>query len=299
MDENNKPKSRWQRWRQNLKHNYRLVVMNNETFEEVGAYQLTLLNVYLVVTSLLVIFTLLVGSVFAFTPLRKYIPGYGDTVQVEELRDLQREVRELEKQLAVHRDYTENFRRILVGDAITAEDAESDVTQVDTSNVAPVPLSEEEIRLRREMELEQVGRTVRGGSALPRAGSTEIPLEQHYFVAPVTGEISAAFDAENDHNGVDILAPKNTPIKALMDGTVFLADWTQETGYTLGIQHSNNIITFYKHNSELLKSVGSTVNAGEAVAIIGNTGQLTTGPHLHFELWYRGKPVNPVDYISF
>lgn len=120
-----------------------------------------------------------------------------------------------------------------------------------------------------------------------------------FFTPPLTGEISAKWSPEKKHYGVDILAPKNTAIKAAMDGYVFLSDWTMETGNTLGIQHANNTITFYKHNSALLKKAGSYVKAGEAVAIIGNTGMLSDGPHLHFELWHKGKSVNPMEYVDF
>ena len=104
---------------------------------------------------------------------------------------------------------------------------------------------------------------------------------------------------DQDHNGLDILAPKNTPIKAVMDGVVILSDWTLETGNTIGIMHDNQVMSFYKHNSSLLKKNGAIVRAGEAIAIIGNTGTLSSGPHLHFELWYKGKPVDPSRYINF
>ena len=101
------------------------------------------------------------------------------------------------------------------------------------------------------------------------------------------------------HFGIDILAPKNTPVKAVLDGYVFMSDWTLETGYTLGIQHDNNVVSFYKHNSALLKKIGEFVSAGEALAIIGNSGTLSNGPHLHFELWHNGKPVDPASYVIF
>ena len=116
---------------------------------------------------------------------------------------------------------------------------------------------------------------------------------------PVSGVISSEFQPNIRHYGIDILAPKNTPVKAMMDGFVFSSGWDLETGYTLGIQHKGNILSFYKHNSILLKEKGTFVRAGEAVAIIGNTGTLSSGPHLHFELWHSGKPVNPKDFINF
>lgn len=289
--------TRWQRWRESLKHTYRLVVMNNETFEEVGSYNLTLLNVYVTITSVVVVTVLLVTFTIAFTPLKKYIPGYGDTVQQEELRAIERELAQLQKDFKAQEAYAENFRRILVGEDYLADDMERVGNDTLTVDPEEVPLSEEEIRLRRETEVLLAGSTIQDESGpLSAVGA---PLEQHFFVAPVTGEISAAYSIENDHYGVDILAPKNTAIKSVMDGTVFFSDWTQETGNTIGIQHTNSIITFYKHNSELLKPLGSTVKAGEAIAIIGNTGEMTTGPHLHFELWYRGATVDPVQYINF
>ena len=127
----------------------------------------------------------------------------------------------------------------------------------------------------------------------------EVPLEQIYFIPPIAGVVSAGYQPDIQHLGTDILAPKNTPVKAALDGYIFLADWTLETGHTIGVQHHNNIISFYKHNSALLKKVGDYVSAGEALAIIGNTGTLSSGPHLHFELWHNGKPVNPALFINF
>ena len=207
---------------------------------------------------------------------------------------------EMEKQLTVYADYSENIRNILVGEVRTAEDLPEDA---DATNENPlvekeVTLSEEEIALRREMEIERVGRQARAGRPV-QSGSFAVPLEQLYFIAPLMGEISAGFDPDRNHFGIDILAPKNTAVKAAMDGFVFFSDWTRETGNTIGIQHENNVITFYKHNAELLKAAGSEVKAGEAIAIIGNTGHLTTGPHLHFELWHQGEAVNPVQYVAF
>ncbi|MCX6280975.1 MAG: M23 family metallopeptidase [Bacteroidetes bacterium] len=119
------------------------------------------------------------------------------------------------------------------------------------------------------------------------------------FFTPLKGVITNGFDPVNKHYGVDIVAKQNEAIKSVLDGTVILSNWTLETGYVLAIQHSQNIVSMYKHNSAILVKTGDYVKAGEAVAIIGETGEYTTGPHLHFELWYEGKPVNPKDYISF
>ena len=286
--------------REKLKHTYRLVIMNNETFEEVGSYRLNLLNVYILLSSIVVIVAILVVLLVAFTPVRKYIPGYGEAVRDTEIQNLYKQLDGMEKELESHRAYAENFRRILVGDVQTEADVPEINTQMQDSliNEEELFFSEVDEQLRKEVELDELGDAVKR-SRTTNLSPRDLPLEQLYFSPPITGEISSGFLSVDHHYGVDILAAKNTAIKAAMDGFVFLSDWTLETGNTIGIQHANNIITFYKHNSVLLKKVGSYVKAGEAVAIIGNTGTLTSGPHLHFELWYKGKPVDPTEYINF
>ncbi|MEL6844618.1 MAG: M23 family metallopeptidase, partial [Bacteroidota bacterium] len=162
-----------------------------------------------------------------------------------------------------------------------------------------VPRIEEDEALRREIEMDQRIQEQAMLSRTVNFSPRDRPIEQMYFMSPVQGEISAGYMPDKKHFGVDVLAPKNTAIKAAMDGFVITSDWTLETGNTLGIQHANNVITFYKHNSVLLKKVGDYVKSGEAIAIIGNTGTLTDGPHLHFELWHKGKPIDPLDYVGF
>lgn len=298
--ENQIQASKWQRFRERMAKSYKLVVMNSESFEEVGAARLSLMNIYILLSSVLVIMAIAVWLLIAFTPLRKYVPGYGDVMQDQEVRDLYRQVDEMEKELASFKKYSDNFRRILVGEVTTEDDVPKvDQEMMDNSaNEGEVELSEEEMELRNELVLEEVGvkaQEPRTTNLSPK----DTPLERLFFSPPVSGEISAGIMPDKEHFGVDVLAPKNTAIKAVMDGYVFLSDWTLETGNTIGIQHSSNLISFYKHNSVLLKEVGSFVKAGEAVAVIGNTGTMSNGPHLHFELWYKGKPIDPTEYIDF
>lgn len=282
-----------------LRHTYRLVVMNNETFEEIGSYRLTLLNVYIFLSTIVVVVALFVVLVIAFTPVKKYIPGYGDVSANEELYRINQELEELERLQAGHESYFDNVQRMLVGEVQKAEDVPENIpVSKDSIEKEDPKFGEVDEQIRMEVEQQEIGevaRQTRATNFSPR----DVPLEQMYFSPPLTGEISAGFMPDKQHFGVDVLAPKNTAIKAAMDGYVFLSDWTLETGNTIGIQHSNNIITFYKHNSVLLKKAGSYVKAGEAVAIIGNTGTLTDGPHLHFELWHKGKAIDPVEYINF
>jgi len=256
-----------------LRHNYRLVIMNHETFEEVGSYRLSLLNVYVTISLIVVGVALIVGALIVFTPLKTYLPGYGDINAQREIIELNRELDELQEEFSARQTYNDNIRRIL-------------------------PIIEDEM-LRKEVELDEelIERELLSKSA--NYVSKEVPLEQMFLVPPITGVVSSGFDRQTKHYGIDVIAPKNTPVKAVMDGFVFVSDWTLETGNTLGIQHSNNLISFYKHNSALLKKVGSYVKSGEAVAIIGNTGELSDGPHLHFEIWHNGKPVDPAQFIIF
>ncbi len=292
-------KSWWVQTVERLQNTYRLVIMNNDTFEEVGSYRLTLLNVYILLSTLIVVTAVLVTVSIAYTPLKRYIPGYsGNTSSDLKINELSRQVDKMEKELEATRTYSESFRKMLVGEA----EKEKDVTPVKDflkdSSMVEIGRAEEDGQLRQEVEIAEIG-TIAKNTRTTNLSPRDIPLEQMFFSPPVTGEISAAFAVDKKHYGVDILAPKNTAIKAAMDGYVLFSDWTQETGYTIGIQHINNIITFYKHNSVLLKSAGSFVRSGEAVAIIGNTGTLSSGPHLHFELWHKGIPIDPTEFITF
>lgn len=286
-------------WLGKLRNAYRLVIMNDETFQEVGSYKLSLLNVYVFLSTIVVIVALAVGALIFFTPVKRYVPGYGSVSDDRELMRLSRQVADMEKELGAFRTYSENVRRMLSGDVQTEKDVpklKSSEMHSDSAGSPPeIPVVDEE--LRREVALGELGvaaREPRTSNFSPR----EVPLEQMFFSPPIKGKISAGFDADKKHWGADVIAPQNTAIKSVMDGYVFFSDWTLETGNTIGIQHANNVITFYKHNSALLKKTGSFVKSGEAIAIIGNTGTQTDGPHLHFELWHKGKPVNPIDYIK-
>lgn len=300
MSEETKPKrTRWERW----KDTYRLVVMNDETFQEVGSYRLSLLNVYTAISTLVVLVAIGVWLLIAYTPIKRMLPGYNSGSNAN-LVQLYHDLDSLEQLTEAQAEYNESFRRMLVGEVEYApKEPPKTKPGQDTSAQAPGVNPEAEQQLRQSVEMENLRQTT-GGNARKSGSSVNVspneqPLEKLYFTAPISGSISAAFDKEKKHFGVDVVAPKNTPVKAVMDGWVIASDWTLETGNTIAIQHVNNIVSFYKHNSLLLKKAGNYVRAGEAIAIIGNTGELTDGPHLHFELWHRGKAVNPVDFVNF
>lgn len=283
------------RLRQRLKKPYRLVILKEDSLEEVGAYTLTPLSLYVLLSSLFVGLATIVVMLIVFTPLKRWIPGYGDASMDPELISLRSKIDDMTRQLELQKRYTDNIRHILTGEVRTEQTEEKQGFIQDS--LSEVKRIEEDQMLRNNYQL---GEGLRKQSTAPAAApAPQIPLERLHFTPPLKGEISAGFMPDKEHNGVDILAPKNTPIKAAMDGYVILSDWTLETGNTIGILHNSQVTTFYKHNSSLLKKQGSFVRAGEAIAIIGNTGTLSSGPHLHFELWYQGKPVDPTRYISF
>jgi murein DD-endopeptidase MepM/ murein hydrolase activator NlpD len=296
MGTENNDKKGWDNFKEKLQNTYRLVVMNDESFEEIGSYKLSLLNLYIAISAATVLVAFLVFSIIFFTPIKRLVPGYGDASSGE-LREIYQKNIALEEKLEAQKTYTDSFRRMITGDDETEEDVKSEEI-VEVDSLQTVTIIEEDEILRQEVE-EEVQSQQKQKLGSISASSNEMPLEQLYFIPPITGVVSEQFMPDKKHYGTDILAPKNTPVKATLDGFVISSDWTLETGNTISIQHSNNLISFYKHNSALLKEIGNSVKAGEAVAIIGNTGTLSDGPHLHFELWHKGKPINPEDFITF
>lgn len=295
------------KWTEKLRDKYRLVVMNDETFEEVSSFKLTPLNVYIALSSMVVGTAILVTLLIIYTPLKRYIPGYGDFRRDSEIAELTAKVTSLEKEAESTRNYAKSVSKLLAGDlsGMTKEDVEKEsakttVTNDSVTHGTSSRIPEDEVLRNAVASGNATGSTPApaqssgGGSVL-----RDVPLEQLFFMPPVSGEATAVFDPGKDHFGIDVSAPRNTAIKAAADGMVVFAGYTVETGYSIAIQHPNNVVTMYKHNSLLLKKAGSAVKAGEAIAIIGNTGEQSTGPHLHFELWYKGRPVNPSDYIIF
>jgi len=234
--------------------------------------------------------TLMVVGIF-FTPLKHLVPGYGEPSQHPDYIKLTKKMATLESELQSYKLYYENFNRL-----ISLSDSTAASSRKYTSKVRPTEkdtaLEATKVNEERSFKFETPVNTSPQSKMLN-------PADYLYLMPPISGVVSSYFDPEKDHLGVDILAPHDTPVKAIWDGHVIMADWTLETGYTIGIQHSDDMVSFYKHNASLLKKNGAFVRAGEAIAIIGNTGKLTSGPHLHFELWIQGKPVDPTNYIDF
>lgn len=274
-----------------LLHKYRLVILNESTFEEKISFKLSRLNVFvtgsLCIIGLIGLTTLLI----AFTPLREYIPGYSSTKLKKQATDLTYKTDSLVADLSNTNRYLENIRMVLRGDIENSEmnlDSLREQFKIDPASIDLTPIKEDSM-LRAEVALEDkynlFERNIEGTSIV--------------LFPPLSGAISQVYDTEKRHYAVDVTAPTDTPIKAVANGTVIFSEWTADTGYVIIIEHKDGLISVYKHNGSLSKGQGDIVRAGEVIASVGNTGELTTGPHLHFELWSNGNAVNPLDYIDF
>lgn len=277
-----------------LKKPYRIVILKEDSFEEVGSFRLTPLSLYVLFSSLFIILSIFVALVIIFTPMKRWIPGYAEMAGNAEIIRLERKLGTIEQQYELQKRYTDNIKRILTGDVTSTE--EEVVVSLDS---VPMPERIEEDEFLRQQFYLNKPLTPREKSYGEGEGSQAMPLERISFTVPVKGQVSASFDLDKQHLGTDIMAPLNTPIKTVLDGFVLMADWTLETGNSICILHDHQITSCYKHNSMLLKKPGDYVRAGEAIAIIGNTGTKTSGPHLHFELWHKGKAVDAARFISF
>jgi murein DD-endopeptidase MepM/ murein hydrolase activator NlpD len=287
---NKNPKQK-KKFKQKLIDKYRLVVLNEDTFEEKLSFKLNRLNVF-IFGSVFSIF-IIVGTIFliAFTPLKEYIPGYSSTKLKKEATQLVYKTDSLEQVLKVNNQYLQNVRQLLTGKISEVKfDKDSAMQQIklqrDSLNLSP---SETDLDFRKEVESED-----RFSLFNPAKKTSDI-----VFFAPITGIISDRFDIEKKHFAIDIAVAAGTPVKAVADGTVIFAGWTSDTGNVIILEHGKGFISVYKHNSILHKQEGDVVTSGEVIAASGNTGEFSTGAHLHFELWHDGQPVNPESYIDF
>lgn len=293
MSEPSKNKKRFTR----LRHKYRLVLINEDSYEQRISFRLSKLNIYTTFILISLFWIVLMIFFLAFTSLREYIPGYADPRMRQDLYKLGHSLDSLENKLRANDLYIENIRKVLSGDDFESNDSvQKSRPRVNKSDINNY-ISPEDSLLRIEQEsLDQFNIYYLESDDVYDEKLSKGP--KVYF-APLSGVITNQFDPNSTHFGIDIVAKYNDAIKAIDDGVVIFAEWTLNTGYVIMIQHSGNTISAYKHNSALLKKAGEFVKAGELISIIGNSGELTSGPHLHFELWVDGSPVNPMQYIAF
>ena len=274
-----------------LLHKYRLVILNESTFEEKISFKLSRLNVFVTGTFFIIFLIVFTTLLVAFTPLREYIPGYSSTRLKRQATELTYKTDSLVTVLEYTNKYLDNVRLVLRGDIKNNEisrDSLFEKFKLDPSTIDLKPIKED-LELREQVELEDKYNLFK----------RNVTNNGEALFSPVSGTVTQEYDLQKKHYAIDIVAPKETPVKSTGDGTVIFAEWTSDTGYVIIVEHKNDLISVYKHNGSLNKVQGDQVKAGEVIAAVGNTGKLTTGPHLHFELWKKGKPLNPQDYIKF
>lgn len=283
--------------KEKLHKKYRIVIYNYDTHEEKFHFRLTRMNVFGIVIISMLLLIILTTYIIAFTPLREYIPGYTDVSLNKRVYEMERRADSLEIIFQQKDQYINNIKRIIMDDDFTADSVNSLLTQssnTDFNNIT-IKKSKEDSIFRANFEIETRNNLFNS----PIMSDITADLKIVSFYSPIDGIVTNHFDRANKHYGTDLVASNNAVIKATADGTVIYSGWSVDNGYCIGIQHNGNLLSFYKHNAVLLKEEGEYVSAGDPIAIYGNSGSLSTGPHLHFELWYNGTPLNPEDYISF
>jgi murein DD-endopeptidase MepM/ murein hydrolase activator NlpD len=273
-----------------LKDQYRLIIYNDTTFQSVWSIKLSRLKVFTYTSLISAINVVLVILLVATTGLREYIPGYPKAEYRQMLVRTALQIDSLEYEIKTRDEFFKNIKAIVSGeipDNTRVADSASTLYNIEFQEYNHDSVFQDKLLA------EQLSLSLRGNEA------ENLGLSLIHFFVPVKGVITNHFNAAADHFGIDLVSGPNSRISSVLSGTVIFSGWTLETGYVIYIQHESNLVSAYKHNSELLKNTGEKVNAGEAIAIIGNSGELTTGPHLHFELWHEGKPLNPEQYIDF
>ena len=287
MAKNDKKKRNW-------RDKYRFSIINDTTFEEVWRVRLTPYNAFLLFTFLFIFTIGATTSLIAFTNLREFIPGYPDVTMRRNIIMSAIRLDSLDHELALRDKYFANLKAIISGN----QTAEVYVRQDNTKNYKAINFntSPEDSALRTRVENEERYNLTLGPSTVESVSS----LAGLHFFPPVKGIISGKYDVRTKHFGTDIVTMPKALVSSALDGTVIFTGWTMETGFVIQVQHPNNIVSVYKHNSNLLKEAGDLVRAGEAISIVGDSGELfTSGPHLHFEIWYKGSPLDPEKHILF
>ena len=283
-----KTKSFWHR----IRFKYKLSFINEGTLEEVWSFRLSKLSAFVTLALFACFLIAVTALIIITTPIRNYLPGYLDVEVRKEIVENALRADSLERMVAIHELYLSNVAGILSGTLPLDSIRQIDSLATNDENYEIPRSPSEEAFVKEFAEEEKYNLTV-------LADPEKVPTDGVFFYKPVNGTVSAHYEAAIRHYGVDLVAKERESVLATLDGTVVYAGFDSNQGNVIQLQHKNGFISVYKHNALLLKAVGDIVQAGEAIALVGNTGKLSTGPHLHFELWYKGNPVNPEEYIAF
>lgn len=276
----------------NKRTNFRLAIMDDKSHEQLLTLHFTRTGAFVAIVTVMVMFCAIIYSIIAYTPVRTFIPGYPDALSKRAAIQNAIKVDSLESVIFRWELYSENLKRVIAGeeavkiDSILLNSAKASDGSADISSL----LKKDSVLRQTVMEEEQFNISARS--------HRDLPIEGVLFFTPLKGVVSQGYDPAI-HPYIDITAPAGSVVKAALDGTVIFAGWSDDAGHTIQIQHDGDIVSIYKHNEKLLKKTGDKVAAGAPIALVGNTGEMTTGTHLHFELWHKGETVDPTKYISF
>lgn len=298
MTNSNPPKSRFIRWINNLQESRRVVVLDEGSFEEKRNFKISKFSLIIILLFSMIVFAILIFFLISSTSLKTFISGYPNPVLQKELIDknvkLDQKLSELIDKTSKEEQYLNNFRKIINGGVPNNRDTIiQEFKSQNINNQQKLSSSEKTIR-EKVNNREKYDIDVIHGGAL-----TKDVLPELLLFPPIIGEITNGMNISSGHFGVDIIAPKNEAVVSILKGTVVYQNWSPTDGHVVHIQHKNNLLSIYKHNSEVLKKIGDYVDAGEPISIVGNSGEHSTGPHLHFELWHNGYPINPEKFINF
>lgn len=274
--------------------NFRISIVDDMTHKQLWVMRFSRTSLFLTVISVICVIIAVCYSVIAFTPIRTFIPGYPDAHTKRAAINNALKIDSLQNVIYTWMFYADNLKKVMEGADPVAIDS---IISMASRNAAAEKISaKEQLDAKDSLLRENVRKEEQFG--LNNAGDRRLPIEGVHFFTPLKGVVSQEYDPLL-HPYIDITAPANSVVMSVLDGTVIGAGWSDESGYTIQIQHANNIVSIYKHNQKLLKKTGDKVSAGSPIALVGNTGAVTTGDHLHFELWYKGEAVDPVKYIKF
>ncbi len=287
MPKDDKKKSNW-------RDKYRFSVINDHTLEEVWRIILTRYNAFLLITFLLVFIIWSTSTLISFTNLREFIPGYPNVTMRRNILMSAIRLDSLDRELKLRDKYFDNLNSIISGN----QPLPMSLIQDSAKNYKAIKFSTspDDSVLRTRVENEEKYNLTLG----PTTSESLSGLASLHFFPPVKGIVSARYEIGTKHFGTDIVTKPKALVSAVLDGTVIFTGWTMETGFVIEVQHPNNIVSVYKHNASLLKETGDLVRAGDAISVVGDSGErYTSGPHLHFEIWYKGSPLDPEKHILF
>ena len=272
-------------------NDYKVVISSEDTFEEKFSFKANKINALIIILAYSIILISFTISIVFFTQLREMVPGYSSTDLLNRAIYLTKKIDSLEQQIALNNKFYKSIEDVLSGniEEFVARDELSVDSSLTNSDFVTVSPNSQDSILRKYVENEDKFNLT----------NNELIIENKMFFSPIKGEITQSFNFNENHFAIDIAADIGTPVKSVLDGKIIFSEWSLETGYVVVIDHGENIISVYKHNSKILKEQNDFVQAGEVIAYSGNQGNLSTGPHLHFELWKNGTPIDPEPLLNF